>query len=171
MRWFAAYERAWRAGDIAGMRALFTEDAEYWYTPHQPPEVGHTAIAAFWADDVNAEFTVTAEMVAVDGLIAVIRLEVPLPRRARPGVPQPVGAAVCRGRSRRQVRGVGVLPGQADRTVGASGTDVGVCGSAGTARARRIPAPYVRLRRAFRVLACRSAPRNRRPARPALTAA
>jgi ketosteroid isomerase-like protein len=76
MAWVAAYERAWRDGDLDGMRALFTEDAEYWHDPYQPPAVGHAAIAEFWADDVDATFTVSAEPVAVEGPYAVIRLEV-----------------------------------------------------------------------------------------------
>ncbi len=76
MRWVAGYEKAWRAGDPAGVEELFTEDAHYRASPYEPSEVGHDAIRAFWGDDVGKTFTVRAEPVAVEGSIAVVRAEV-----------------------------------------------------------------------------------------------
>jgi hypothetical protein len=76
MRWVAGYERAWRDGDLTGVERLFTEDARYRPSPYHDPEIGHDAIKAFWLDDEDKVFTVSAEPVAVEGRTAVVRLEV-----------------------------------------------------------------------------------------------
>jgi ketosteroid isomerase-like protein len=76
MRWVAEYERAWRDGDLAAVERLFTEDAHYRPSPYEESEVGHEAIKAFWLDDDGLEFTMDARPVAVEGLNAVVRVEV-----------------------------------------------------------------------------------------------
>ncbi len=76
MRWVAEYERTWRAGDLAAVEQLFTEDAHYRPSPYEESEVGHEAIKAFWLDDEGTEFTVDAAPVAVEGQTAVVRVEV-----------------------------------------------------------------------------------------------
>jgi len=76
MRWVAAYERAWRDRDREAVIRLFTEDARYRPSPYEEPEVGHAAIQAFWLEDEGVTFTVSAEPVAVEGRVAVVRLEV-----------------------------------------------------------------------------------------------
>jgi ketosteroid isomerase-like protein len=76
MRWVAEYERAWRDGDLAAVERLFTEDAHYRPSPYEASEVGHDAIKAFWLDDDGIEFTMDASPVAIDGLNAVVRVEV-----------------------------------------------------------------------------------------------
>ena len=76
MQWVAAYERAWRDGDVAGVGRLFTDDARYRTSPYAEPKVGHAEIEAFWLDDEGRSFSVTAEPVAVEGLDAVVRVEV-----------------------------------------------------------------------------------------------
>lgn len=76
MRWVGAYERAWRDRDRAAVTRLFTEDARYRPSPYEEPEVGHAAIQAFWLEDEGVTFTVSAEPVAVEGRVAVVRLEV-----------------------------------------------------------------------------------------------
>jgi ketosteroid isomerase-like protein len=76
MRWVAGYERAWREGDLAGVEALFTEDARYRPSPYEESEVGHDAIKAFWLADEGRSFTFSAEPVAVEGDRAVVRAEV-----------------------------------------------------------------------------------------------
>jgi ketosteroid isomerase-like protein len=83
MQWVAAYERAWRSGDVAGVAGLFTEDAHYRTSPYADPKVGHADIQAFWLDDEGLPFEMTADPVAVEGRDAVVRLEV------RYGEPQP----------------------------------------------------------------------------------
>jgi hypothetical protein len=76
MRWVGAYERAWRDGDVEAVEGLFTADARYRGSPYQEAHVGHDGIKAMWIDTDDSVFTVTASPVAVDGRIAVVRLEV-----------------------------------------------------------------------------------------------
>lgn len=76
MRWVAAYERAWRDGDLGAVATLFTDDAHYRPSPYEPSEVGHEAIRAFWLDDGGKTFTMAAEPVAVEGDAAVVRVQV-----------------------------------------------------------------------------------------------
>jgi ketosteroid isomerase-like protein len=76
MAWVAAYERAWRGGDRAAVRTLFTEDARYARSPYDDALAGHAAIEGFWLDDEGSEFTMTAAPVAVEGDTAVVRVEV-----------------------------------------------------------------------------------------------
>ena len=76
MQWVAGYERAWRTGDLELVARLFTEDAAYRRSPYEPAVVGHDAIRAFWAEDVDEVFTVKAAHVAVEGRDAVVRLTV-----------------------------------------------------------------------------------------------
>jgi hypothetical protein len=76
MAWVAGYERAWRASDPAGVPRLFTETARYRRSPYDPSEIGHAAIQAFRAEDEDETFAVEAVPVAVDGLDAVVRLQV-----------------------------------------------------------------------------------------------
>ena|SRR5688572_7945832 len=76
MRWVAEYERAWREGNVSAVARLFTENANYRVSPYADPKVGSAEIQAFWLDDEGRTFTATAEPVAVDGDVAVVRLEV-----------------------------------------------------------------------------------------------
>ena len=76
MAWVGAYETAWRAEDPRAVSALFTEDAAYARSPYDDPLRGHDQIRDFWLADAGQTFTRTAEPVAVDGLAAVVRVEV-----------------------------------------------------------------------------------------------
>jgi ketosteroid isomerase-like protein len=76
MRWVDGYERAWRADDVAAVRRLFTHDAAYRASPYEPPAVGHDAIEAFWLDDAGRTFSMEATVVAVDGDVAVVHVDV-----------------------------------------------------------------------------------------------
>jgi ketosteroid isomerase-like protein len=77
MRWVDAYERAWRALDLAAVEQLFTPDAAYRQSPYEPSLVGLAAIKEFWTEDEDGEvFTMTAAPVAVEGPDAVVRVEV-----------------------------------------------------------------------------------------------
>jgi len=76
MAWVTGYEVAWRASNAAAVNELFTEDARYRPSPYKPAEVGHGAIQEFWSDDEGTPFEVRAEMVAVDGHRAVVRVDV-----------------------------------------------------------------------------------------------
>jgi SnoaL-like protein len=77
--WLGNYERAWRTEGTAGLRELFTADATYRASPYAEPVVGLGAIARFWEAERDAPdevFTMTTEIVAVDGDTGVARLEV-----------------------------------------------------------------------------------------------
>ena len=74
--WVDAYVRWWRASDPAGVPALFTPDVRYLRSPYEEPLVGHADLAEFWVADTDATFAVTSEVVAADGVDAVVRLQV-----------------------------------------------------------------------------------------------
>ena len=76
MRWVDGYERAWRDDDVEAVRSLFTEDAAYRASPYEPSAVGHEAIAAFWLADTGRSFSMEARVLAVDGDVAVVRVDV-----------------------------------------------------------------------------------------------
>ena len=77
--WLARYERAWRTAGTASLGELFTADATYRLSPYEEPLAGLAAIAEMW----NAEregpdevFTMASTVVALDGQVAVVRVEV-----------------------------------------------------------------------------------------------
>ncbi|MBD8079435.1 AtzH-like domain-containing protein [Cellulosimicrobium arenosum] len=76
MRWVEEYERTWRTQDVAAVARLFTDDARYLRSPFAEPLVGLDAIGRFWLVDDGASFAMRAEVVAVDGADAVVRVEV-----------------------------------------------------------------------------------------------
>jgi ketosteroid isomerase-like protein len=47
-RWLDAYGAAWEGRDPETAAALFTEDAEYCWTPFQEPKRGPAEIAGAW---------------------------------------------------------------------------------------------------------------------------
>jgi ketosteroid isomerase-like protein len=78
-RWLAAYETAWRAPGTQALAGLFTPGATYLQAPYDPPVQGLAAIARMW--DAEREgpgevFTMTTEILAIDGEVAVVRAEV-----------------------------------------------------------------------------------------------
>ncbi len=77
--WVEGYEHAWRSPGTEALAGLFTEDASYLASPWAEPILGLTAIGEFWEaerDGPDEPFTMTAEVVAVDGGVAVVRAEV-----------------------------------------------------------------------------------------------
>jgi len=76
MGWVSRYERAWRDGDLAGLEGLFTPEARYRVSPYATSLVGHEGIRSIWLADEGETFTVAAELVALDGPTAVVRLVV-----------------------------------------------------------------------------------------------
>ncbi len=88
--WVARYEQAWRTAGTDPLAGLFTEDATYLPAPFEATLRGLRAIEAFWEaerDGADEAFTLTWEPVAVQGDVAVARVEVvyeaPPPRRYR----------------------------------------------------------------------------------------
>ena len=50
--WLDGYIRAWRSKDADDVRAIFTDDAEYWYRPNDDePTRGIDAIIEEWVED------------------------------------------------------------------------------------------------------------------------
>jgi hypothetical protein len=78
-RWVAGYEQAWRTEGTDGLAALFADHALYYRSPYHEPVVGLPHIEAMWEaerDGPDEAFTMSSEIVAVDGDAAVVRVEV-----------------------------------------------------------------------------------------------
>ena len=78
-RWVAGYELAWRTLGTDGISALFTADATYLQSPYETPVVGIHAISKMWDDQRDGPdevFSLSTEIVAVEGDTAVVRAEV-----------------------------------------------------------------------------------------------
>jgi hypothetical protein len=77
--WMERYVRAWRTAGTEPLGKLFTEDATYRMSPYEEPLVGLPAIADMWEaerEGPDEVFSMTSEIVAVDGETAVVRVEV-----------------------------------------------------------------------------------------------
>jgi len=77
--WLAGYEVAWRAVGTEELGLLFTEGATYLKSPYEQPVVGLDAIKRMWEDEREGPdevFSLATDIVAVDGLTAVVRAEV-----------------------------------------------------------------------------------------------
>jgi ketosteroid isomerase-like protein len=78
-RWIAAYERAWRTPGTEPLAELFADDATYRTAPYENPFEGLAAISEMWEagrDGPDEPFTMTSEVVAVEGDTGVARVEV-----------------------------------------------------------------------------------------------
>jgi ketosteroid isomerase-like protein len=79
MSWVAAYERAWRTPGTEALAGLFTPDATYRMSPYDQAVTGLPAIGRLWEaerDGPDEVFRMERELVAADGDIAVLRIEV-----------------------------------------------------------------------------------------------
>jgi len=77
--WIGAYERAWRTAGTKTLAELFSDDASYRMSPYEEPARGLDAIGELWEGErvgADEEFELRSEVVAVDGDIAVARIEV-----------------------------------------------------------------------------------------------
>jgi ketosteroid isomerase-like protein len=77
--WIEAYEAAWRAPGTEALADVFTPDARYLHSPYEEPVAGLDAIGQMWEQDrdwPDEVFTMTTEILAVDGPVAVVRAEV-----------------------------------------------------------------------------------------------
>jgi ketosteroid isomerase-like protein len=77
--WVAGYERAWRTPGTTGLAELFAGDVTYLYDPYEEPVRGLAALGPWWEegrDGPDEVFTMTTDVVAVDGDVAVVRAEV-----------------------------------------------------------------------------------------------
>jgi len=77
--WVEGYERAWRTPGTETLAELFAADVTYLPSPWADPIEGLTALAEFWdgeRDGPDEPFTMTSEVVAVEGDAAVVRVSV-----------------------------------------------------------------------------------------------
>jgi uncharacterized protein (TIGR02246 family) len=77
--WIAGYERAWRTAGTEMLAELFTDDATYAPGPYAQVITGLRAIGEMWEAErrgPDEPFSLTSEVVAVDGDTAVARIEV-----------------------------------------------------------------------------------------------
>jgi hypothetical protein len=78
-RWVAAYERAWRTPGTEPLAELFSPEVSYLPSPWVDPIAGLSRLGPWWdaeRDGPDEPFTMTSEIVAVDGDTAVVRVEV-----------------------------------------------------------------------------------------------
>jgi hypothetical protein len=76
-QWVAAYERLWRTPGTELLAELFVPEASYLPSPWAEPVEGLPAIGRFWDAErrgADEEFTMSSEVVAVDGGTAVVRV-------------------------------------------------------------------------------------------------
>jgi SnoaL-like domain len=77
--WVAAYEKAWRTAGTEPLADLFSADAAYLAAPFEEPHRGLADIAEFWEaerEGPDEVFTMSSEIVAVEGDTGVVRIEV-----------------------------------------------------------------------------------------------
>jgi uncharacterized protein (TIGR02246 family) len=85
--WIRAYEKAWRTPGTDAVDSVFTPDATYSAGPFEQPFVGLPAIEAMWEaerEGPDEVFSMTGEVVTVEGDTAVVRVEVDYGNTGRP---------------------------------------------------------------------------------------
>jgi hypothetical protein len=78
-RWLESYERAWRTPGTEALAELFSPAATYSPSPWAGAVEGLADITRFWEAErtgPDEQFTMTHEVVAVDGATAVVRVSV-----------------------------------------------------------------------------------------------
>jgi hypothetical protein len=78
-RWVALYEDAWRSSGTSALPPIFSSGVTYLPSPWADPVVGLDALGRFWEaerDGPDEAFSMEAEPVAVEGDIAVVRVQV-----------------------------------------------------------------------------------------------
>jgi ketosteroid isomerase-like protein len=85
--WVRAYEKAWRTPGTDAVDSVFTPEATYSPGPFERPFVGLQAIEEMWEaerDGPDELFSMTSDVVAVEGDTAVARVEVDYGDTGRP---------------------------------------------------------------------------------------
>ena len=72
-QWLQDYVSAWKSYEPDAIRALFSEDVVYRYSPYSEPVRGREAVAADWLENRDAPGSYAAEyrLIALDGDTAV----------------------------------------------------------------------------------------------------
>jgi hypothetical protein len=72
--WLDGYIAAWRSKDAADVRAIFTDDAEYWFRPDDPDPVrGIDAIVEMWGDDEPPNPRYAFEVLIEDDRLGIVK--------------------------------------------------------------------------------------------------
>jgi ketosteroid isomerase-like protein len=76
-RWLEGYRRAWESNEADDIRAIFTDDAEYFADPWNPPSRGLDAIIQAWLDrlDEPGTWSFDGRVIAADGRLVFIQGE------------------------------------------------------------------------------------------------
>lgn len=78
--WLDGYIRAWTTKDEADIRALFTEDAEYWFRPDDDdPVVGIDAIVTMWREPEPSEPSYDLAVLIEDDTLGIVKGTVEYP--------------------------------------------------------------------------------------------
>ncbi|WP_062465213.1 nuclear transport factor 2 family protein [Demequina soli] len=81
--WLDGYVKAWASKDEADVRAIFTDDAEYWFRPNDAePTRGIDAIVAMWAEPEPTEAVHALAVLIERDDLAIIRGTVDYPGHA-----------------------------------------------------------------------------------------
>lgn len=74
-RWLEGYLRAWQTNETDDIRAIFTDDAEYFTEPWVPPQRGLDTIVAAWLErrDEPGTWTFDGRVIAVDDRLVFIQ--------------------------------------------------------------------------------------------------
>jgi hypothetical protein len=86
-QWVAHYELLWRTPGTGLLAELFVPDASYLPSPWEQPVEGLEMIAGFWEAErkgADEEFTMSSDVVAVEGATAVVRVHVEYAASGRP---------------------------------------------------------------------------------------
>jgi ketosteroid isomerase-like protein len=86
-RWVADYERLWRTAGTELLTEIFAPDASYLPSPWAQPLEGVEMIAEFWEAErrgADEEFTMSSEVVAVEGSTAIVRVHISYAASGRP---------------------------------------------------------------------------------------
>jgi hypothetical protein len=78
--WLDGYIRAWRSGAPDDVRAIFTDDAEYWFRPDDPEPIrGIDGIVDGWAEGEPTEPVFDFEVLIEDERLGIIKGHVDYP--------------------------------------------------------------------------------------------
>jgi len=81
--WLEGYERAWRSKAADDVRAIFTDDAEYWFRPNDPDPVrGIDAIIEMWGEDEPSEPEYALEVLIENERLGIVKGHVNYPGHA-----------------------------------------------------------------------------------------
>ncbi|MBN9179303.1 nuclear transport factor 2 family protein [Microbacterium sp.] len=78
--WLDGYLKAWESNDPDDVRAIFTDDAEYWFRPDDPDPVrGIDAIIEGWPEDEGTHPTYGFDVLIEDERLGIIKGHVEYP--------------------------------------------------------------------------------------------